>query len=88
MKATVEYWDRVDTYSPHSKKVREETIEADTQTELFIKFYKLNRSLRYCNGSYYKFKDRKMGMRYQEWLKSPEYEEMSFNLYYGSSIVD
>ena len=63
-------------------------IQADTEIELFEIFYKLNNSLRYCNGSYYKFQDAKWVEKYKEWLKSDDYKKKSFNLYYGNGVVD
>ena len=63
-------------------------IQANTEIELFEIFYNLNNSLRYCNGSYYKFQDAKWGEKYKEWLKSDDYKQKSFNLYYGNGVVD
>ena len=55
---------------------------------LFEQFYKLNNSLRYCNGSYYEFQDKIVGQKYKEWLKSDDYNKKSFDLYYGNGVVD
>jgi hypothetical protein len=63
-------------------------IEANTEIELFEQFYKLNNSLRYCNGSYYKFQDKEFENKYNLWLKSDDYKKKSFNLYYGNGVVD
>lgn len=63
-------------------------IEGRDNIDLFEQFYKLNNSLRYCNGSYYKFKNVKQQKQYNEWLKSDDYEKKSFNLFYGNGIVD
>jgi hypothetical protein len=63
-------------------------IQADTEIKLFEIFYKLNNSLRYCNGSYYQFQDAKWDEKYKEWLKSDDYKNKSFNLYYGNGVVD
>lgn len=63
-------------------------ISAKTEHELFIRFYKLNNKLRYCNETYYKFADGEMEKKYAEWLNSPEYKAISFDLYYGSETVD
>lgn len=63
-------------------------IFGDTEIGLFEQFYKLNNSLRYCNGSYYKFQDNEWEQKYQSWLKSDDYKQKSFNLYYGNGIVD
>jgi hypothetical protein len=63
-------------------------IEDTTEIGLFEQFYKLNNSLRYCNGSYYKFQDNQWEQKYQDWLKSPDYKAKSFNLFYGNGVVD
>jgi hypothetical protein len=64
-------------------------IVDETEIGLFEQFYKLNNSLRYCNGSYYKFRDKEWERKYNEWLKSDDYKKKSFNLYYGKNgIVD
>jgi len=62
-------------------------IEGD-EIVLFEKFYKLNNSLRYCNGAYYKWEDKSWTDRYQDWLKSDDYKKKSFNLFYGNGVVD
>jgi hypothetical protein len=93
----IEYWDRtneskvtesgfryVDT---SSKKIREEDLTANTEDALFEKFYKLNNSLKYCNGSYYKFVNEQDQADYFEWLKNLSHER-NFNLYYGNGVVD
>ena len=66
----------------------QETIEAETDIELFEQFYKLNNRLRYCNGSYYKWVEAEWETKYQNWLKSEDYKKKSFNLYYGGGVVD
>lgn len=97
-KATLDYW------NPRNETVVTETgfryrdttsvitstkdIEDTTEIGLFEQFYKLNNSLRYCNGSYYKFQDKDWENRYQEWLKSDDYKNKSFELYYGGGVVD
>lgn len=97
-KATLDYW------NPKNETVVTETgfrylnttsvitstkdIEDTTEIGLFEQFYKLNNSLRYCNGSYYKFQDKDWENRYQEWLKSDDYKKKSFDLYYGGGVVD
>lgn len=63
-------------------------IEDKTDEGLFEQFYKLNNSLRYCNGCYYKFQDKQLADNYAHWLKSPDYKAKSFNLYYGNGVVD
>jgi len=64
-------------------------IEDTTEIGLFEQFYKLNNSLRYCNGSHYKFQDKQWEQKYHEWLKSDDYKKKSFNLFYGNNgVVD
>lgn len=58
-----------------------------TMDEVFVKHYKANNSLRYCNGCYYRFKDEKVSEMYYLWLKIMP-EARSFKLYYGNGIVD
>lgn len=98
MKATLDYW------NPRNESVVTEDgfryldtksvitstkdIEDTTEIGLFEQFYKLNNSLRYCNGSYYKFQDKELEQKYQEWLKSDDYKKKSFNLRYGNGVVD
>lgn len=98
MKATLDYW------SPRNESVVTEDgfryldtksvitstkdIEDTTDIGLFEQFYKLNNSLRYCNGSYYKFQDNECEQKYQAWLKSDDYKKKSFNLFYGNGVVD
>lgn len=89
MEIILDYWDRKDyQYSWESEIKKQETIEADDDIAIFEKFYKMNNSLRYCNGSYYKFNDKQWQNRYNEWLKTDDYKSKSFNLYYGNGIVD
>jgi len=63
-------------------------IEGTDEIDLFEQFYKLNNSLKYCNGSYYKFQDKNWENKYNDWLKSDDYKKKSFNLYYGNGVVD
>jgi hypothetical protein len=97
-KTTLDYWNPrnetvvtndgfryVDTTSviTNTKK-----IEDDTEIGMFEQFYKLNNSLRYCNGSHYKWQDAEWSNKYSKWLKSDDYRKKSFNLYYGNGVVD
>ena len=74
-----------DTSSALTKIVE---VEYKDNIDLFEQFYKLNNSLRYCNGSFYEFKDDEFHKLYLEWLQSDDYKKKSFNLYYGNGIVD
>ena len=88
MKTTLDYWDKIDYTSINSEIKRQQEIESNNEIEMFEKFYKLNNSLRYCNGSYYKFQNKEWENKYQQWLKSDDYKSKSFNLYYGNEVVD
>ena len=72
----------------YGKTTKEVTQSFKEDIDVFVGFYNLNNSLRYCNGSYYKFKDEEWENKYKQWLKSDEYKKMSFNLFYGNGIVD
>ena len=88
MKTTLDYWDKIDYRSINSEIKNQKEIEGKNDIEIFEIFYKLNNSLRYCNGSYYKFNDLKWENKYNQWLKSDDYKKKSFNLYYGNGVVD
>ena len=88
MKTKLEYWDRESYTTCNSIIKRIEEISYEDDIDLFEKFYKKNNSLRYCNGSYYKFEDKQIEQKYNEWLKSDDYKKKSFNLYYGNGVVD
>ena len=81
MKATLDYF--IDQAFFKTKD-----IEHTTEIDLFEQFEKLNNRLRYCYGSYYKFQDKQLELKYKEWLRSDDYKAKSFNLYYGNGIVD
>lgn len=85
--ATLFYWDREYT-SVSSKILSEKNISGKTDINIFEEFYRLNNSLRYCNGSYYTFKDGEWEIKYKQWLKSDDYKKKSFNLFYNGSYVD
>ncbi len=97
-KATLDYWhprnETVVTESGFryldktSVITRTRDIEDETEIGLFEQFYKLNNSLRYCNGSHYTFQDKQWEQKYKEWLQSDDYEKKSFDLYYGNGVVD
>ena len=50
----------------------------------FIKLYHDNNRLRYCNGTYYKLKDKKDQEKYNLFLEKYD----TINNYYGNGIVD
>ena len=88
MKTTLEYWDKKDHLGNGSEIKSCKEIEFENDIDLFEKFYKLNNSLRYCNGSYYKFVDKEQEAAYYKWIKSDDYKKKSFNLFYGNGVVD
>lgn len=88
MKKTLDYYTVVDRTRYVSSIVSTKEIDFENNIDCFEQFYKLNNSLRYCNGSYYKFQDKKKEKEYQDWLKSDDYKKKSFNLYYGNGVVD
>lgn len=59
----------------------------DDKEEIFKKFYEKNNSLRYCNGSYYKFQDNILQQEYMEWYKNLS-ESTRFQMFYGNGVVD
>lgn len=75
-------------YDTRSVIQRQEIIEGTNNFEIFEKFYKLNNSLRYCNGSYYKFNSLDWQEKFNNWTKSDDYKKKSFSLYYGGGVVD
>ena len=58
-----------------------------TEEEIFKRFNNANNSLRYCNGSYYKFEDSKIDDKYRDWCKSLS-KATKFKMYYGNGVVD
>jgi len=59
----------------------------DTKDEIFKRFDSENNSLRYCNGSYLKFKEEETQNEYIDWYKGLS-EATKFKMYYGNGIVD
>lgn len=96
MTARIEYW------SPKNETVVTESgfryLNTDSiiqrveewegsEEEIFKKFDKQNNSLRYCNGSHYKFEDETLHTDYINWYKSLD-KNTQFNMYYGNGVVD
>ena len=73
-----------DNYKPTDKV---SIFEGNTLESVFVKFYKANNHLRYCNGSYYQFVDKNDEVMYRKWLDVLPHS-YSFDLYYGNGIVD
>lgn len=88
IKVELNYWDKKDYYSIDSIIKGQKIIEGNNDIEIFEKFYKENNTLRYCNGSFYKFVSKDWEDKYLNWLKSDDYKNKSFSLYYGNGIVD
>lgn len=85
---TLEYWSPESQikWTPifrHTKDITE-----PNEISIFETFYKMNNQMRYCNGYSYKFQDKSWETKYKEWLKSDDYQQKSFNLYYGGGVVD
>lgn len=75
------------SWNPYKVEVKKEYIYEGTMDEVFEKFYKANRTYRYCNDVYYKFAEKNVEYLYQLWNDSMT-ESRSFKLYYGNGIVD
>ena len=88
----VEYWDRL-----RQTKVTESGFRYEDQNSSLIKiedfpegeegfkqFYHMNNSLKYCNGSYYKFHDSTDSEKYSEFVKKYN----TIENYYNGGIVD
>lgn len=73
---------RYSDYKPKEEKVFEGTYD-----EIFEHVESVNDHLRYCNGSYYKFKDNSDEELSKLWYKSIS-ESRSMDIYYGGGIVD
>jgi len=73
--------------SLYSTPKHKKTLIGETLDNIYEQFYKLNNSLRYCNGLYYKFVDSADEADYLKWQKNLS-KEKSFNLFYGNGVVD
>jgi hypothetical protein len=66
---------------------KEKTIIGESLDDVFKILYTNNNRLRYCNGYFYKIKDKDIEKQYKEWLTIlPHW--YSFDLYYNGGIVD
>jgi hypothetical protein len=72
---------------PKTVKTSKTVIFSGTLDSIFERFDKANNKLRYCNGHWFEFEDKKVDEKYRMWLKMIPYER-SFNMYYGEGIVD
>ena len=78
----VEYWNAA-YKGAKSELVRTEDWP-DTE-ESFVKFYDLNNSLKYCNGSHYMFVDEDVNERYRKEFFQKHH---TIDNYYKGGIVD
>ena len=86
MDIIVEYWDRI-SYTHCRSEVKRVETWSGAKEEIFKKFDKKNNSLKYCNGSYYKFQDGTLQKEYRDWYDSLS-ESTKFNMFYGNGVVD
>ena len=69
-------------------KETEKTMDlSGTEDQMFEEFYKMNNTLRYCNGSHWQFIDDTQDDKYRDWVKNLD-KMRHFNLYYGNGVVD
>ena len=96
MKVNVEYWSPKNVsvvtetgfrYLDNSSGLKRVEEWDDEPEAIFKKFNKLNNSLRYCNGSHYKFEDSNIQVQYRAWYDSLD-EGTKFNMFYGNGVVD
>jgi len=96
MKARIEYWNPKNEtvvtesgfrYLNTNSALQKVEEWFGTEEEIFKKFYKENNSLRYCNGSHYKFEDKNLDTKYRDWYKSLD-KNTQFSMYYGNGVVD
>lgn len=78
----VEYWN-AEYKGAESKLIR--TEEWPDTEESFIKFYDLNNQLKYCNGTHYRFVDKKDDEKY---VKEFFPKHHTISNYYKGGIVD
>lgn len=97
MELIVEYWSEkhrdvvTETgfrYRSSESVVVSVELYTGTPNEIYTKFYHANERLRYCNGSYFKFKDKEEQIKYISWLTTlPESARFQM-MYSGGRIVD
>jgi hypothetical protein len=92
----IEYWeprneqvttDRGFVYLDTKSVLKSSSNWEGSPEEIYKRFDKENNSLRYCNGSYYKFKNDDDHSNYIKWYQSLNKMEQ-FNMFYGNGIVD
>ena len=86
IKVSIDYWGNV-SHLTTKEEIKKTEIWLDTEEEIFKKFDKQNNKLKYCNGSYLKFKDVKLLSKYNKWYNSLD-KNTQFNMYYGNGVID
>jgi hypothetical protein len=86
IKVTVQYWGYVNHLTT-KEEIKNTQIWEDTKEEIFKKFDKKNNKLRYCNGSYLKFKNKSLSWEFKNWYNSLD-KNTQFKMYYGNGVVD
>lgn len=87
MKIKVNYWEPKSTDRCMSEIVSSKELTGETKESIFLEFYKLNKRLRYCNGSHYTFEEAFVQREYNEWYENLD-EKTKFNLFYSGTYVD
>jgi len=96
MKVRIEYWNPKNEtvvtkngfrYLDTKPVITSNETWEGTKEEIFKRFYEQNNSLRYCNGSHYKFEDETLYNDYRDWYKSLD-ESYKFAMFYKGGIVD
>ena len=81
----VQYWN-CKGWESVSKLTRVETWEGNNE-DIFRRFARANASLRYCNGSYYKFECSSCRSLYSVWHSSLT-SDVKADLFYGNGTRD
>ena len=87
MKLKINYWEPKSTDRCISEIVFSKELTGETKESIFLEFYKLNNSLRYCNGSHYTFEDTYLKKEYDDWYKNLD-KKTKINLFYCGTYVD
>ena len=96
MEARIERWNPANRtvvtetgfrYLDTQSEVDKVEVWEGTKEQIFKRFYKENNSLRYCNGSHYKFEDETLHTEYRKWYQSLD-EAVKFGMFYGNGVVD
>lgn len=75
-------------YHKHTKgKITKTIVLKGYKKEIFKTFNAINNSLQYQGESFYKFKNKKIEQKYQQWYESLD-ESIKFKIFYGDKIPD